>query len=276
MAESEGFEPPIALRLCLISSQVHSTGLCQLSVPLSYIEERPSENVAPAPASLDRPRNHQPRLDAHTVLREPRRHFPLPLRSSIMAPMKLDPLLRRAAVVALLAAAIPLFITPPAAAAQAAPSASTPAKPTGLLSQDELEKLLPPSVFFKGQSAPLQLRNAAAIRYPGGAILFASLVDNSGYSTGVRERYQFYLVTETPITIADKQLAPGAYGAGFLDDGSFLIMDIGGHDVMSTATTADDTMHRPRPLQIIVGSTPTDFRLYLGRRYAVLHHSQQP
>ena len=32
MAESEGFEPPIALRLCLISSQVHSTGLCQLSV----------------------------------------------------------------------------------------------------------------------------------------------------------------------------------------------------------------------------------------------------
>jgi hypothetical protein len=36
MAESEGFEPPIDLRLCLISSQVHSTGLCQLSVWLVY------------------------------------------------------------------------------------------------------------------------------------------------------------------------------------------------------------------------------------------------
>ena len=34
MAEREGFEPPIALRLCLISSQVHSTGLCHLSVGL--------------------------------------------------------------------------------------------------------------------------------------------------------------------------------------------------------------------------------------------------
>jgi hypothetical protein len=33
MAEREGFEPPIALRLCLISSQVHSTGLCHLSAP---------------------------------------------------------------------------------------------------------------------------------------------------------------------------------------------------------------------------------------------------
>ena len=31
MAEREGFEPPIALRLCLISSQVHSTGLYHLS-----------------------------------------------------------------------------------------------------------------------------------------------------------------------------------------------------------------------------------------------------
>jgi hypothetical protein len=31
MAESEGFEPPVAFRLRLISSQVHSTGLCQLS-----------------------------------------------------------------------------------------------------------------------------------------------------------------------------------------------------------------------------------------------------
>jgi hypothetical protein len=35
MAEREGFEPPIALRLCLISSQVHSTGLCHLSVNLT-------------------------------------------------------------------------------------------------------------------------------------------------------------------------------------------------------------------------------------------------
>ena len=34
MAESEGFEPPVPFRVRLISSQVHSTGLCQLSVLL--------------------------------------------------------------------------------------------------------------------------------------------------------------------------------------------------------------------------------------------------
>jgi hypothetical protein len=32
MAEREGFEPPIPVKVCLISSQVHSTGLCHLSV----------------------------------------------------------------------------------------------------------------------------------------------------------------------------------------------------------------------------------------------------
>ena len=39
MAEREGFEPPIALRLCLISSQVHSTGLCHLSALFSITYE---------------------------------------------------------------------------------------------------------------------------------------------------------------------------------------------------------------------------------------------
>jgi hypothetical protein len=34
LAEREGFEPPIELPLCLISSQVHSTGLCHLSALL--------------------------------------------------------------------------------------------------------------------------------------------------------------------------------------------------------------------------------------------------
>ncbi len=32
MAEREGFEPPVPVKVRLISSQVHSTGLCHLSV----------------------------------------------------------------------------------------------------------------------------------------------------------------------------------------------------------------------------------------------------
>jgi hypothetical protein len=154
---------------------------------------------------------------------------------------------------------------------QAPTPVTSPASATvGLLSADELPKLLPPSVFFHGQTAPLQLRNAAAVRFPDGSVLFASLVDTSGYSTSVRERYQFYLLTEMPLTIGGKPLAAGAYGAGFLEDGTFVVMDVGGHDVLLARTERDDTMQRPRPLQMVMGAKPDDLRLYLGRSFATL------
>jgi hypothetical protein len=38
VAEREGFEPPIPVKVWLISSQLHSTGLCHLSALLSHIE----------------------------------------------------------------------------------------------------------------------------------------------------------------------------------------------------------------------------------------------
>ena len=48
LAESEGFEPPVPLRVRLISSQVHSTGLCQLSYRVSLRESASAEQAAEA------------------------------------------------------------------------------------------------------------------------------------------------------------------------------------------------------------------------------------
>ena len=48
MAEREGFEPPIELPLCLISSQVHSTGLCHLSVEDCASNQGDSFAIVPA------------------------------------------------------------------------------------------------------------------------------------------------------------------------------------------------------------------------------------
>lgn len=160
--------------------------------------------------------------------------------------------------------------TVPQAQQSDAPHASASSEPAGLLPPDQLTKLLPPSVFFREQTAPLQLRNASAFRFHDGAILFASLVDTSGYSTAVRERYQLYLLSEVPLTIAGKSLAAGAYGAGFLEDGTFVVMDVGGHDLLLSRTERDDAMHRPRPLQMIVGPKPEELRLYLGRSFVRL------
>lgn len=136
---------------------------------------------------------------------------------------------------------------------------------TGVLPQAQVDRLLPATVYFQGQSAPLQLRNAAAYRAPGGGIVWMSLVDTSGYSTGVRERYQFYLVTEQPLTVGTASLPAGAYGGGFLSDGTALLMDLGGHDLAKTTVTNDEGLKRPRPLQLVQADGA--LRLYLGRQY---------
>lgn len=145
----------------------------------------------------------------------------------------------------------------------AGPAAATLS--TGVLPQAQVDRLLPATVYFQGQSAPLQLRNAAAYRAPGGGIVWMSLVDTSGYSTGVRERYQFYLVTEQTLTIGTATLPAGAYGGGFLSDGTALLMDLGGHDLAKTTVTNDEGLKRPRPLQLV--QADGTLRLYLGRQY---------
>ncbi len=141
-------------------------------------------------------------------------------------------------------------------------------KTSGLLPAAELERLLPATVFFSGQSAPLQLRNSAGFRTATGRVLWAGLVDTSGYSTGVREKYQFYFVTEVPVRAGTLTIQPGVSGGGYLADHPFVLLDVAGNEIGRTPLIEDKQLHRPRPLQMTtdVGS----LRLYLGRQYAVL------
>ena len=97
---------------------------------------------------------------------------------------------------------------------QIAAAASVPV--AGVLKPDELVKVLPATVFFRGLSAPIQARNASGARFEDQRLMLVMLVDTSGYSTSVQEKYQAYLLTETPLLIEGKRLPPGAYGCGFI------------------------------------------------------------
>lgn len=156
--------------------------------------------------------------------------------------------------------------------AQAAkPQSMTPA-PTGVLHQEELNKLVPATVFFAGQTATVQLRNAAGVRFAGGPVLFAVKVDTGGYATNIQERYQDYLITETPVLVGGQRLAPGAYGVGFLGQ-KLEVMDIGGKTMFDAQTGTDPGLKRPAPLQMIA-QPDGSFRLYSGRTFVVLTLAQ--
>lgn len=150
---------------------------------------------------------------------------------------------------------------------QTAPPASESAQAT-LLKAAEAAELLPTTVFFQGKTAPVQGRNSGGVRFANKSLMLVSLVDNSGYSSQVQEKYQAYLITESPIEIGDQRLASGAYGCGFLSDGNFIVMDIGGHDLFTTKATHDGDLHRPTPLQIMAApNEPGKYRLYAGRNF---------
>ena len=141
-----------------------------------------------------------------------------------------------------------------------------PEKDTVLKAADITTKLFPETVFFRGQSAPVQMRNTSGVHFADDRYVLAGMVDNSGYSTGLRERYQAYLISEVPLEIGGQTLKPGAYGMGFLEGGKFVVMDLGANDVLETGSQRDTEIRRPMPLQV-TGGEGGKYRLYMGREF---------
>lgn len=158
------------------------------------------------------------------------------------------------------------FTTALSAQTASAPTASDH-KPEAILRSADATPLLPATVFFRGQTAPLQARNSGGVRFADGNFVLFALVDASGYSSSIREKYQAYLLTEVSLDFDGHRLPPGAYGFGFLADDSFVVMDIGAHDLFTAHSSKDATLHRPTPLQVLSGDTPAHYRLFNGRTF---------
>jgi hypothetical protein len=133
-----------------------------------------------------------------------------------------------------------------------------------ILHAPEVAKILPPAVFFRGQSATVQSRNSGGIHFANDMYVLTSLVDNSGYSTGIQQKYQAYFITEVPLDFSGNTLKPGAYGVGVVKD-RFIVMDIGAHDLFTAPVVHDAEMKRPTPLQL--DPDGDHYRLYFGRDY---------
>jgi hypothetical protein len=136
-----------------------------------------------------------------------------------------------------------------------------------VLTADEVKKIAPNSYFFAGQSAAVQVRNVAGLRNPAGKVVLAGLVDTSGYSTAIQQKYQGFLITETKLSFDGATLDPGEYGFGF-KDGKFIVMNVAATDLFSIASQAEEQLKHPVPLQIVKDGV--GYRLYAGRKYVVV------
>jgi hypothetical protein len=137
-----------------------------------------------------------------------------------------------------------------------------------VLTGAELTRVVPPGFYFQGLSAPTQLRNSAAARLGSKRYVVAGLVDTSGYAADVRARYEGFFITDSHIKINDSELATGAYGFGFSDDGKMHILDLAGNEILSLNTTKDRVLRRPRPLMML--KSGNDIRLYSGKDFVTI------
>lgn len=149
-----------------------------------------------------------------------------------------------------------------------AASAFAQAGPT-VVTGNDLKKVVPESYFFRGLSASVQGRNAAAVKYADGFFVVAALVDTSGYSTDIKAKYAGLFITEKTLSFGGKTLVPGQYGFGYNPQGQLHILDVAGNELAVGDMTADTKEAHPVPLKMAVQGSET--RLYLGKKYVVIN-----
>ena len=133
-----------------------------------------------------------------------------------------------------------------------------------LLSSDELKKAVPEEFFFRGQKAPAQLRNATGFQTASGKVTFGAMVDTSGYSTAIQEKYQGMLITESKLNIGGSELAPGEYGFGFTVE-KFVVMNVASEDILSVPYQTDAELKRAVPLKLVEDGA--GYKLYGGKKW---------
>jgi len=136
-----------------------------------------------------------------------------------------------------------------------------------ILTADQVKKVAPASYFFAGQSASVQVRNTTGLKNSAGKIVLAGLVDTSGYSTAIAEKYQGFLITEAKLSFDGSTLEPGQYGFGF-KDGKFMVMNVASSDLFSMASQNDDQIKHPVPLKF--EKEGDGYRLYAGKKYVAV------
>ena len=137
-----------------------------------------------------------------------------------------------------------------------------------ILSTDEVKKATPTEYFYRGQKAPVQLRNAVGFQLSDSKLTLAALVDASGYSTAIQQKYQGLLITETKLDIGGSTLPPGQYGFGFAADGRFVVMDVANSDVLSVPYQTDQALQRAVPLKLVADGE--GYKLYAGKKWIAI------
>ena len=160
-----------------------------------------------------------------------------------------------------------LIITPRGACAQAA---------FEQLTGKAFESAVPNDFYLEGNRIPVEKRNAALLKTPAGARVVLALIDTTGYSSQIQQKYIGMVITEGKVSVCSVSLDVGSYGFGLEkpaapsgEEGKFILYNQAGEKVGECGTKKDRGVKQPKPLNIVL-SKQVGARLYLGRYFVEL------
>ncbi len=125
--------------------------------------------------------------------------------------------------------------------------------------------------YLEGNAIPAEERNAALLTTPSGGRLLVALIDTTGYTSAIKQKYAGLMISEGTVTVCGKAVGVGSYGFGLdrpeatsKEDAKFHLYDQAGHEVASCSAPHDAELKMPKPLQVILAKDGAPW-LYLGR-----------
>jgi len=138
------------------------------------------------------------------------------------------------------------------------------------------ESAIPNDFYLEGNRIPVERRNAMLLKTPRGARLVLALIDTSGYSAQIKQKYIGMVITEGAVSVCSVPLNVGSYGFGLekpaatsSEDAKFHLYNQAGETVGDCAAKKDGAVKQPKPLNAVL-SKEAGARLYLGRYYLEL------
>src|SRR5579863_3439840 len=68
--------------------------------------------------------------------------------------------------------------------------------------------------YLEGNSIPTEKRNAALVKTPAGARVELALLDTSGYSSQIQQKYHGMIISEGNLDVCGVKLGVGSFGFG--------------------------------------------------------------
>jgi hypothetical protein len=128
------------------------------------------------------------------------------------------------------------------------------------------DNAIPNDFYLEGNRIPVQKRNAVLVNCPMGGRIVIGLIDTTGYSSQIQQKYEGMLISETHFTIGGQKIGVGSFGFGHTkpaatsdEDMRLTIYDQAGNKVAEATGKKDASLSKPSPLQV------KDNKLYLGR-----------